>query len=214
MEYRFGIRGTGIHGEEAYGRVNHDRRFDAHISVIDEGRLLPAISLGLRDFIGTGWYSSEYIVGTKSIGNLELTAGLGFGRLAGRHPFSNPLGTLSSKFDQRDGNVVGRGGTLGTINWFQGNASAFYGFQYHITDKITISSEFTPDLMSRESSYLEVKSPWNFGTSYQLNDMSTCPHNTLHGSQVSVTAHVSVNPSRPQCWVVGTRPRSNAYKRF
>ena len=62
----------------------------------------PPYPLGLRDFIGTGWYSSEYIVSTKSLGNLELTAGLGFGRLAGRNSFSNPLGALSSRFDQRD----------------------------------------------------------------------------------------------------------------
>ena len=45
---------------------------------------------GLRDFIGTGWYSSEYIVGTKSFENLEITAGLGFGRLA-ESLISNPL---------------------------------------------------------------------------------------------------------------------------
>ena len=56
--------------------------FDAHISVLDEGSYFPAISIGLRDFIGTGWYSSEYIVGTKSIGNIDLTVGLGSGRLA------------------------------------------------------------------------------------------------------------------------------------
>ena len=30
-----------------------------------------ALSIGLRDFIGTGWYSSEYLVGTKSFGNLR-----------------------------------------------------------------------------------------------------------------------------------------------
>ena len=65
----------------------------------EEGKYLPAISIGLRDFIGTGWYSSEYIVGTKSIGHLELTAGIGFGRLAQRDPFANPLSFLSSKFD-------------------------------------------------------------------------------------------------------------------
>ena len=50
--------------------------------MLNESTYLPAISLGLRDFIGTGWYSSEYIVGTKSIGNVNLTAGLGFGRLS------------------------------------------------------------------------------------------------------------------------------------
>jgi len=93
----FRYRGHGINGEEAYGRVNHDRSFDAHISLLDEEAYFPAISIGLRDFIGTGWYSSEYIVGTKSIGKLELTAGLGFGRLAGRNPISNPFSSLSSK---------------------------------------------------------------------------------------------------------------------
>ena len=61
------------------------------------------------------------------MGHLELTVGLGFGRLAGRNTFANPLSPLSSKFDQREANSVGRGGTLGTINWFQGNAAAFYG---------------------------------------------------------------------------------------
>ena len=193
----FRYTGHGINGREAYGRVNHDRSFDAHLSVMDERKYIPALSIGLRDFIGTGWYSSEYIVSTKSIGNLEVTAGLGFGRLAERNSFANPLGVLSSRFDQRDGNNFGKGGTLGTINWFQGNASAFYGLQYQIANKIKISSEYTPDLMSRESSYLDVKSPWNFGASYHLNDYVKLSAQDLHGSQVSVTAHVSVNPVRP-----------------
>ena len=197
MGVSFRYTGHGVNGGEAYGRVNHDRSFDAHISLIDEGRYLPAISLGLRDFIGTGWYSSEYIVGTKSLGKLELTGGLGFGRLAGRDAFSNPLSIFSSRFDQRDGNLVGKGGTLGTINWFQGDASAFYGIQYHVSDKITISSEYTPDLMSRESAYLDVKSHWNFGASYQLNNYVNLSAQYLHGGQMSVAAHVSVNPSRP-----------------
>ena len=193
----FRYTGHGINGNEAYGRVNHDRSFDAHISVLDEGTYIPAISLGLRDFIGTGWYSSEYIVGTKTFKNFELTAGLGFGRLTGKNSFSNPLSALSSKFDRRDANAVGRGGTLSTINWFQGDASAFYGIQYHMSEKISLLAEYTPDTMSRESSYLDVKSQWNFGASYQLNDYVNLSAQYLHGNQVSVTAHVSVNPGRP-----------------
>ena len=156
--FAFRYSGHGINGGEAYGRTNHDRSFDAHISILDEKKYVPAISLGLRDFIGTGWYSSEYIVGTKSIGNLELTAGLGFGRLAGRNSFSNPFGALSSRFDRRNGNAVGTGGTLGTINWFQGDASVFYGVQYHASKKISLSAEYTPDTMSQESFYLDAKS--------------------------------------------------------
>ena len=193
----FRYTGHGINGGEAYGRVNHDRSFDAYISVLDEGKYVPAISFGLRDFIGTGWYSSEYIVGTKLMGNFELTAGLGFGRLTGRNPISNPLGALSSRFDHRDATNSGKGGTLGTINWFQGNASAFYGIQYHVSEKTTLSAEYTPDLMSRESSYLDVKIPWNFGASYKLNEYINLSGQYLHGSQVSITAHVKVNPGRP-----------------
>ena len=69
----FRYAGIGRGGLFAQERLIWDRSFDAHISILDEGKYLPAISLGLRDFIGTGWYSSEYIVGTKSIGNLDLT---------------------------------------------------------------------------------------------------------------------------------------------
>ena len=133
----FRYTGHGINGGEAYGRINHDRSFDAHISLVDEGVYIPAISLGLRDFIGTGWYSSEYIIGTKSLGKLELTAGLGFGRLARRNSFSNPLATFSSRFESRQSNREpgDRGGTIGNINWFHGDVAAFYGIQYHIKTK-------------------------------------------------------------------------------
>ena len=194
LSFRYGGQGRG--GGFAQGRVNWDRSFDAHISLLSEGKYVPAISLGLRDFIGTGWYSSEYIVGTKSFENLEITAGLGFGRLAERNLISNPLGVFSSRFDQRDPESVGKGGTLGTINWFQGDAAIFFGIQYHVGDTMTLMSEYTSDLMSRESSYLQVKSPWNFGAAYHFNDYISLSAQYLHGSQVSVTAQASLNPNR------------------
>lgn len=195
VSFRYGGQGRG--GTFAQGRVNWDRSFDAHISLLDEEKYFPSISLGLRDFIGTGWYSSEYIVGTKTIGSLELTGGLGFGRLAGRDPFSNPLRIFSSGFEERDVNKIGKGGTLGTINWFQGPAAAFYGIRYQLSDKIMLKAEYTPDLMSRESSYLDVQSPWNFGVSYKFNDYFDLSTQYLHGSQLSFTGQVKVNPGRP-----------------
>lgn len=197
LSFRYGGQGRG--GSLAQERVNWDRSFDAHISILDEGAHFPAISLGFRDFIGTGWYSSEYIVGTKSIGNVKLTAGLGFGRLAGRNTFSNPLGALSSRFENRKSSrrSADRGGTLGNINWFHGDAAAFYGIQYNFSENITLSAEYSSDTMARESSYLDVDSPWNFGALYQLNDYVSLSAQYLHGSQMSATAHVSVNPGRP-----------------
>ena len=89
VSFRYAGHGSG--GVFAQDRINWDRSFDAHFSIIDEGQYLPALSIGLRDFIGTGWYSSEYFVGTKSFKNLELTAGIGFGRLAEGIPFPTHL---------------------------------------------------------------------------------------------------------------------------
>lgn len=44
-----------------------DRSFDLRFRLLNEGKYLPAVSVGLNDFIGTGLYSSEYIVATKSL---------------------------------------------------------------------------------------------------------------------------------------------------
>ena len=104
---------------------------------------------------------------------------------------------FSSRFDNRDSSN-GRGGTLGTINWFQGDA-LFLRINYHYGDRITASAEYTADIMFRESSYLDIKSPWEFGLSYLLNDYLSLSTQYLYGKQIvlKVTAHVSINPSRP-----------------
>ena len=193
----FQYSGHGRGGIEAFGRLNHDRSFDAHFLIVKESSSWPAISIGLRDFIGTGWYSSEYIVSTKSIGKFEFTGGLGFGRLAGRNALSNPLEKISSKFSSRQVNDFGKGGTLGTINWFQGKTSPFFGFNYQVGEKVSVSAEYTPDLMSLESWYLTTKSPWNFGLNYKANDYITLSTQYLYGNQISFTGKINFNPSRP-----------------
>lgn len=193
----FRYTGHGIGGGEAYGRVNHDRSFDAHISILEESNYLPAISVGLRDFIGTGWYTSEYIVGSKSFRNFELSVGLGFGRLAGKNTISNPFAIFNKKFENREKNNEGVGGTFGTLNWYQGNASPFYGISYIYSNQLRFSLEYSPDLMERESSYMSVKSPLNFGMSYQINNYLDVSAQFLHGSQFSLSASVKTNPNRP-----------------
>ena len=51
--------------------------------------------------------------------------------------------------------------------------------------------------MIPESRYLDVKGPWSYGISYQLNDYMSFATEYLYGSQVSVTAKIGVNPARP-----------------
>ena len=193
----FRYSGHGVGGGEANGRLNHDRSFDAHVTLWEEGAYHPGVAIGLRDFIGTGWYSSEYVVATKSIGAFEVTGGLGFGRLAGRDSFSNPLGAISNRFKSRDANDFGRGGTLGTINWFQGDASAFGGVTYSLGDRVTLAAEYSPDLMRREARWLDDVNPWNVGATYRVNDTLSLSAQYLHGSTLAVTANIAINPKRP-----------------
>ena len=193
----FHYSGHGRGGREAYGRTNHDRSFDAHFSLVKEGALFPAISIGLRDFLGTGWYSSEYIVGTKSFGDFELSVGLGFGRLAGKNSFQNPLSNLYSRFKDRSTNNIATGGTISSLNWFQGETSIFGAASYQLTPKISLSAEYNPDLMGREKDYLKVKNNFNFGLNFKINDYYAFSTQYLHGTTFSLTGILSTNPKRP-----------------
>ena len=193
----FRYSGHGKNGNEAAGRTNHDRSFDVDFKLLKETSNLPAISIGLRDFIGTGWYSSEYIVATKNIGNFSLNTGLGFGRLAGRNQIENPLSTLKKNFKERADKDYGKGGTFGNINWFHGPISPFVGLKYDYDNKTSLILEYTPDLMRRESNYLEIKSPINFSLSYALSESFSLNTQYLHGSTIAVGANIKFNPKRP-----------------
>ena len=150
----------------------------------------------MRDFIGTGWYSSEYIVSTKTIGNFELSRSW-FWKIKGRNSISNPFRVLSSDLEEREGNNFGLGGTLGTINWFHGQASPFFGFNYKIKNNLILSAEYSPDFMSLESPYLKVNSPVNLGIKYQLNDALSFATEYLYGCLASATAQLILNPKQP-----------------
>ncbi len=179
------------------GRLTHDRSFDAHITLINERKIIPSISIGLRDFIGTGKQSSEYIVGTKNFGSLNLTAGIGFGRLAERNSFENPFSNIRGKLKYRSADNFGLGGSIGKINWFHGNAAPFFAAVYKINPQLSFLTEYTSDKMTWESQYLDISSPWNIGLNYKLNDFINLSTQYLHGSTISITAKLIANPRSP-----------------
>ena len=59
-----------------------DKGFNFKFRVKEEG-LWPAIAVGINDIAGTGYYSSEYIVGSYGINNTDFHFGLGWGLLNG-----------------------------------------------------------------------------------------------------------------------------------
>jgi hypothetical protein len=110
-----------------------DRSFDIHFQALNEGQYTPALAIGLRDFVGTGAYSSEYIVASKTFSpQLQGSVGLGWGQLATEGAFSNPLGVLSGKFRDRPGGYTGRGGRVEGQRFFRGDAAAFASLEYQM----------------------------------------------------------------------------------
>ena len=68
-----------------------DKAFDLKYQFLPESKILPAIAFGLNDFWGTRLFPSEYMVMSRQVYPLDITLGVGRGRLGG-----NPI---SSSYD-------------------------------------------------------------------------------------------------------------------
>lgn len=171
----------------------YDRSFDLRYQIVEEGDVVPAVAIGLRDFIGTGLYTSEYIVATKGIGdNLRVTGGLGWGRLGTRDGFSNPFG-----LDVRPPNDFGVGGTVATDVLFRGDAAFFGGVEWQVNADWGVKLEYSSDAYVDEASVaaIDQKSPLNIGVTYTPRPGYQLSASYLYGSEISVGATIVLDPT-------------------
>ncbi|NKE44687.1 YjbH domain-containing protein [Roseomonas frigidaquae] len=111
-----------------------DRSFDVKLRLLTESDWVPAVAVGLQDFIGTGLYSGEYVVASKRFGNWDATLGIGWGRLGTGDDLGNPLTSLSPRFEDRPRDV-GEGGSINTFPFFRGEqAAVFGGLEYSLPE--------------------------------------------------------------------------------
>ena len=151
-----------------------DRSYELKFKLLEESRYRPAVGIGIRDLLGTGVWSGEYFVASKGIRNLDLTLGVGWGRLAGRAAFSNPLQLLSDRFDERPsganiGGVVG--GEVRAKSFFRGEVGVFGGVRYSLESlPVTFVAEYTSDDYQREVGLgsLSDPSPISIGLEWQV----------------------------------------------
>ena len=183
----------------------YDRSLDLRYQLAFEKKYLPAITLGFQDLAGTGRFNGEYIVGTKNLSpRLKLTGGIGWGRLAERGGFSNPLGILSDKFDTRperretdNGNGRPQAGL-----WFRGPAALFGGLEWTAkNDKLTLKAEYSSDAYKAENrtnpGYVKIRSPLNFSAEYKLSKNSVFGAHLVGLSEVGIRFSTSLHPNRP-----------------
>lgn len=189
------FRYAGIKDLNIGGYVDYrDRSFDLRYQAIRETRIMPAVAIGLQDFAGTGIYSGEYVVATKTFqqplnlpGTIKLSAGVGWGRLAKNGVFDAARPGFTPG---------GTGGELSYDTWFRGKASPFAGVEWQVNDRFGLKVEYSADTYDRETrqGVLTRDSNVNFGAEYQVSDRFRLGAYYLYGSEFGINAQLQLNP--------------------
>lgn len=174
-------------GDPVCDQSYKDKGFNFKIRLKEEG-VFPAIAIGLNDIAGTGFYSSEYIVGSYGIGNLDMHFGLGWGTLNGSDQnFKNPLIYINDQFQDRPRNTLGAGGQLQFSRYFSDKSvSPFYGISYVINDKFLFKAEHDPTKYDGRLDYEVPNNRLSFGFEYNINENFTIGLSQERGNYYSL----------------------------
>jgi hypothetical protein len=185
----------GVVGVEFCQQDYIDKGFNVKIRLKKQG-YLPSIAIGLRDFAGTGLYSSEYIVGSYGINKTDFNFGLGWGLLNGSDKnFKNPLGYINEQFYTRPGSTTGAGGSFDFKKYFSDETvSPFFGISHLINEKFLLKLEYdstkTPGRVRYETPELD----FSFGLDYMINDNFSIGLSAERGNYASLKFVYKNNP--------------------
>ncbi|TON28544.1 hypothetical protein CGH62_19945, partial [Vibrio parahaemolyticus] len=154
------------------------------VRLLEESQYLPELSVGIRDFAGTGLFDGEFVAATKrysnkNIGTFDFTLGMGWGYLGTRDNFTNPACKLSDKYCERPSDFKGNGGSVDFERWFKGSAALFGGIEYQtlhepLRFKVEYdSNDYSEDFpVVRGGTDMTPHTPWNIGVLYRLGHMA------------------------------------------
>lgn len=198
------FRYTSLPDYREGGASLYDRSFDIKLRLAEEGEWTPALALGLQDFLGTGVFSGEYIVATKTVlPELTVSGGLGWGRFASAGGINNPLGLGFPSFYDRQGSDAqfGNTGQVRFDRFFHGDDMAVFGGLEWRTpvEGLTFKAEYSSDDYARDWQFSsnDAKLPLNFGLEYRAWDTLELGAYFIQGDAFAVRATLSGNPSKP-----------------
>ncbi len=157
-----------------------DKGVDFKLKILDERKNIPQLAIGFTDFGGTGAFSSEYIVGTKALNNIDFTIGLGWGRLGGVDHLNNIIGWLDEERKTRGG-YSNYGGKINLSRFFSGDkTSVFGGLEYftsipNLSIKLEYDTSDYTDVLNKEKKFDQIgdifllDSRFNYAINYGVN---------------------------------------------
>lgn len=177
-----------------------DRSFEVKYRLLDEGDYLPAVTAGIRDLLGTGNWSAEYLVANKALGNLDLSVGMGWGRLAERSVGANPLGKLSESFYVRDYGGGDNGGLVAFSQFFHGPEAGLFGsLRYRIPAwDLDLLASYNSDSYARERrlGVITEAKPVSYGVEWEAQPGVRLGLSRQAGNQWAVKVSAAIDTSQ------------------
>jgi len=174
-----------------------DKGFNFKFRIKEEG-FWPAIAIGINDIAGTGYYSSEYIVGSYGINKTDFHFGIGWGLLNGSsNSFKNPLGYLYDGFKNRPIRYEDKGGQFQPDRYFSGKtASPFFGLSYALNKNLLFKFEYDSTLTPGKIGYEMPEKDFTFGIDYNVINNLTIGLSVERGNYSSLKFIYKNNPNK------------------
>jgi len=172
-----------------------DKGFNFKFRLKEEG-LWPAIAVGINDIAGTGFYSSEYIVGSYGINRTDMHFGIGWGQMNGSsNSFKNPLGYLYDGFNNRPTDFEDKGGQFQPGRYFSGkSASPFFGLSHSVNENLIFKFEYDTTLTPGLIGYELPKEHFSYAFEYNFSDRFTIGIANERGNYSSLKFIYKNNP--------------------
>ena len=150
-----------------------DKGIDVKIRLLEESYYLPQVSVGWRDFGGTGFFESEFLAASKRIGPLDFHMGIGWGYLGSGGNIDNPLCEVQVSFCERPGGFSGRGGKIDYQRFYKGPASLFAGIEYQTPwQPLKLKIEYEGNNYSKDRARDIIQdSAFNYGLVYRYKNI-------------------------------------------
>lgn len=170
---------TRDYGPEAFSgdQTHKDKGFDVKVRLLQEDRLWPEFSVGLRDLAGTGLFDGEFIAANKRVGPLDFTLGMGWGYLAKGGNIKNVFCSARDSFCDRRGGFAGgrQGGDINFRRFLHGESALFGGLEYQTPwQPLRLKVEYDGnDYEGEFAGEIEQRSHVNVGATIRLGEFGT-----------------------------------------
>jgi hypothetical protein len=173
---------------------------DFKVRLIEEGYYLPELSVGVRDFGGTGLFDGEFVAASKRFGPVDFTLGMGWGYMGTSGNVTNPFCKVSDKYCERESGFKDNGGSVEFERWFKGEAAIYGGVEYHTPyQPLTLKLEYDSNDYSEDypvrggSADMTQHTPWNIGAVYRFTDWGAAKVSYERGDTLTLGLDLSTN---------------------